>query len=378
MPRLGQPRSALAPRVVFASFAAIALAVACGQATSSSSGDGGAVEDGGTVPRVDAAQAPGLDAAAPPDAPAVGPNDASGGSDDGALDGAATDAGPCGVRSGQRGLTSRSMTVAGLSRTYLVYLPASLDPTKPLPFVFVHHGYTMSGQAMYDVTGYSSLADSEGFGVAFPDGQSGPNSLGAPWNVGTNPCTTFFGPPPNATGDDFAFLDAMEADVQKDQCVDATHLYVVGFSMGGYFAHHVGCMRPDIRAVSAHSGGTHDFSTCVTGHKPILILHGDGDGIVPDGCDVPDASNTPSGFTPSAMEWAAKNGCSTAATTVAVENGSCSYYQGCPADGQVALCVFSGMGHCWAGGSAEAGVYSCPGYASATELQWQFFKTYAW
>jgi hypothetical protein len=88
-----------------------------------------------------------------------------------ALDAAgdAGDAGPCGMRTGQRGLTHRKMTVAGLARTYLIYLPTALDPSKPVPLVFVHHGYTMSGQGMYTITEYSALADSEGIGVAFPD-----------------------------------------------------------------------------------------------------------------------------------------------------------------------------------------------------------------
>ncbi len=288
------------------------------------------------------------------------------------------DAGPCGVRTGQRGLTHRKMTVAGLARTYLIYLPTALDPSKKVPFVFVHHGYTMSGQAMYGITEYSALADKEGFGVAFPDGQSGPDSLGAPWNVGTDVCPSTLGTPPEATGDDFAFLDAMEADVENDQCLDKSHIFLTGFSMGGYFAHQTGCMRPDIRAVAPHSGGTHDLSTCTSTHKPIIIFHGDADPVIPDGCDVPGASNTPTGFTASATEWAAKNGCGTTTTTTSVEGGTCDYYVGCPSDGQVALCVFKGMPHCWAGGAADGGIFSCPTYASATQLEWDFFKKYAW
>jgi hypothetical protein len=36
------------------------------------------------------------------------------------------------------------------------------------------------------------------------------------------------------------------------------------------------------------------------------------------------------------------------------------------------------MGHCWAGGAASQGVYSCPTYADATAIEWQFFKDHAW
>ena len=35
----------------------------------------------------------------------------------------------CGVRTGQRGKTNRTIKAAGLDRTYIVYLPADVDPT---------------------------------------------------------------------------------------------------------------------------------------------------------------------------------------------------------------------------------------------------------
>jgi len=36
------------------------------------------------------------------------------------------------------------------------------------------------------------------------------------------------------------------------------------------------------------------------------------------------------------------------------------------------------MGHCWAGGAEDGGIYSCPTYAGATQLEWAFFEKYAW
>jgi polyhydroxybutyrate depolymerase len=283
----------------------------------------------------------------------------------------------CGLRTGQRGKTSRAVHAAGLDRTYLVYLPPAADPRTPLPLVYVHHGYTMSGQTMFDVTGFPALADAHGIAVAFPDGQGGPDSLAAPWNVGTGVCpATGGGDPPNASGDDFALLDAIRADVELDQCIDADHVFVTGFSMGGYFSHHAGCMRGDLAGVAPHSGGTHGLDTCTSPPKPILIFHGGSDTIVPARCDDPGAPprlNT----SPSAPLWAARNGCATTTTTVAVEGGTCAYYDGCPAGAQVALCIYPAMGHCWAGGPTGS-IYACPSYASATQLQWDFFQQHAW
>lgn len=287
------------------------------------------------------------------------------------------DARTCGLRTGMRGKTSRTINAGGLDRTYIIYLPANADPTKPLPLVFVHHGYTMSGQAMFDITGYPALADAEGIALAFPDGQNGPNSFGAPWNVGTDVCPSSNGAqPPIAPGDDFAMLDAIKADVALDQCIDDEHVFMTGFSMGGYFSHHTGCMNDSIRAIAPHSGGAHPFDTCTTGHKPVIIFHGEGDTLVPNSCSDPTVPPRP-GITPSATAWAEKNGCGTTTRDVEIDGGTCRYYDGCPADGQVAICTFPGMGHCWAGGVGPS-IYSCSSYASATVLQWDFFKTHAW
>lgn len=278
------------------------------------------------------------------------------------------DAPACGFRTGQRGKTNRAVRAAALDRTYVVYLPPNVDPQKPIPLVFVHHGYTMSGQAMFGLTGYPALADREQIALAFPDGQGGPDTFTAPWNVGPNVCSSTNGAPPSAPGDDFAMLDAITADIELDQCIDREHVFVTGFSMGGFFAHHTGCMNDTIRAVAPHSGGTHALDDCSVTRKPIIIFHGRSDTLIPITCSDPTAADA----------WIAKNGCKSTSHDVAVKGGTCKYFDGCPVDGQVALCTFPGMGHCWAGGVSGSSVYACPTYADATALEWQFFKDYAW
>ncbi|HEX4451672.1 MAG TPA: PHB depolymerase family esterase [Kofleriaceae bacterium] len=295
------------------------------------------------------------------------------------------DGATCAVRTGMRGLTKRTVMVGTTARTYLVYLPASADAATPMPFVFVFHGYSMSGQEMYDLTQYAALADSEGIALAFPDGEGGPDSLESPWDV-ENPGQVVCGDGQDvsATGDDFAFMDAIRADVTADQCIDGAHVFATGFSMGGYFTEHVGCYRSDIRGLAPHSGGTlADLAACTTAHVPIILFHGLADSVIDDACD--DPSVTPDqGFTAAATLWAAKNGCAATYQTVAADgsgggSGRCRIYDDCPADGQVELCTFDAMDHCWAGGAtAGAAGNSCPTYASATQLEWSFFKQYAW
>jgi polyhydroxybutyrate depolymerase len=300
-------------------------------------------------------------------------DDASSGDD------AASPPGNCGTRSGMRGKTSRMVTVGGATRTYVAYLPASADATKPIPFVMVFHGFTMSGEDMYSITGYNTLADSEGIAVVFPDGQAG-----SPWNVSDNGAAVCGAGNavnnPNAV--DFAFMDAMKADIEQDQCLDSKHVFVTGFSMGGYFSHHVGCDRTDVRAIGPASGGTiADLSACKTGHVPVIMFHGTSDGLIASGCDDPNGT-AQAGFPPAATLWAKKNGCGTTYTTTSNKGttgtGQCYLYEGCPTDGQVELCTFTGMSHEWAGGSNATSAFGDPSYASATQLEWAFWKKYAW
>ena len=83
-----------------------------------------------------------------------------------------------------RGLTSRSLMVGTVSRTYLAYLPSSAEPGARIPFVYVFHGDLMNGQEMHDITHYADLAEKEGFAVVFPDGEGGSELRPpAPWNV---------------------------------------------------------------------------------------------------------------------------------------------------------------------------------------------------
>jgi polyhydroxybutyrate depolymerase len=254
------------------------------------------------------------------------------------------------------------LTAAGVARTFVYYAPSTLNANTPAPVVIVAHGWTMSGQQMYDITQYQKIADMEGFVVMYPDGE--PGSLG-PWNVGTGACPSSLAILPIGAGDDQSFIDGMLAFAAADQCVAREHVFVTGFSMGGYFANETGCLRTDIAAVAPHSGGSHDFSACPSKHKPTIIFHGTMDGLIPVACGKEARDR-----------WVQRNGCGSEVDSVEVMGGHCEYSKGCPADGQVALCLFDGMDHGWAGGQGSASAF--PNYESASMLGWSFFRKYAW
>jgi polyhydroxybutyrate depolymerase len=279
-----------------------------------------------------------------------------------------------------RGRSMQSLMAGGLARSFIYYAPSTLDPNTPAPLVIIPHGYTMTADMMFEITKYSEIADREKFVIAFPNGQM--PGLGAPWNVGNPDCKSTLGILPLAMGDDNAFIDAMIAFAEADQCLDKSHVFMTGFSMGGYLANETGCMRPDIRAIAPHSGGTHDFATCKVTNKPVLLMHFEGDGLIPYACG-----------TQARDRWTTLNKCQLAAPDVTmVQGGRCEYYKGCAPGGQVGMCSFTiptgGVrneayaGHAWSGGSkdgvAMGAPFAIPETASASQLSWEFFKKYAW
>jgi polyhydroxybutyrate depolymerase len=296
----------------------------------------------------------------------------------------------CGTRTALRGKTSRTVMVNGASRTFVAYLPQSLKPSTPVPLVYVFHGANQTGENMYQMTDYSTLADRENIAVVFPDGQGTSSATGAgslaPWHVSDGPALCGLGTlVNNLNAVDFPFLDVIRGEMETDQCIDPAHIFAAGFSMGGYFSHHIACDRPDFRAAAPHSGATMaDLSSCKTSRMPIIIFHGLADTLISPGCSDPNASQQ-AGFSAAATLWAKKNGCQGTYKTVAEmgpttgKDGNCYLYDGCPADGQVELCTFAGMPHAWAGAATCPGcIGSGAGYASATQLEWDFFKKYAW
>jgi polyhydroxybutyrate depolymerase len=154
----------------------------------------------------------------------------------------------------------------------------------------------------------------------------------------------------------------MVANFEADQCLDRQHVFVTGFSMGGYFSHNIGCQKGNslVRAIAPHSGGTYP-GDCPGAPLPVMILHGTGD-----------ALSTPDCGTGARDLWVQRNGCSSEFESRPVMGGHCEWYMGCPEHAQLVFCAFDNMAQGWAGGTGLYG--GGTQYQSATQLVWDFFK----
>jgi len=121
----------------------------------------------------------------------------------------------------------------GWERTYYVHVPLGYNGSTPVPLVIMLHGARGSGLEAEAQTGWSDLADSNDFIVAYPDG-------GPWWNVYDWSGTTTL--PSSSLSlspiirDDSGFLLAMIDELEGNYSIDSSRVYMTGFSIGASMA----------------------------------------------------------------------------------------------------------------------------------------------
>lgn len=160
-----------------------------------------------------------------------------------------------------------TLTVNGLERQLITYVPAGLQPGKPVPLIVAFHGRTNSNE---QVRRYMRL---EGHGVeaiiVYPAGlPAGGNARN--WND-----------PSDGGADlrDYALFDSIVTRFSREYCIDSERVFVVGHSLGAYFANSVACARAGVvRAVASIAGGI-QTSGCA---EPVaaLLFHNPADTLV--------------------------------------------------------------------------------------------------
>ena len=76
-----------------------------------------------------------------------------------------------------------SLVHNGLTRTYILYIPASYSAANSAPLVFNFHGYTSNATEQMWYGDFRTIADTAGFIIVHPEGTLN-NSGVTHWNVG--------------------------------------------------------------------------------------------------------------------------------------------------------------------------------------------------
>jgi polyhydroxybutyrate depolymerase len=223
------------------------------------------------------------------------------------------------------GETTRTITIGGRNRTFLLHVPPSYTGTSPVPLVLDLHGFTSNSGQQAGLSGFRRKSDEVGFIVAWPQGVS--NSWNAFGCCGT---ADFF------NIDDPAFLRAVVARISQLGNIDRRRVYITGLSNGGFMTHRMACVAADIFAAAAPVSAPLNTSTATCRpSRPITVVafHGLNDGVVAyNGGAFQSAQN-------SLTTWSTIDGCVGGRTVLELPGPArCETFETCNGAAEAGLC----------------------------------------
>jgi len=244
-------------------------------------------------------------------------------------------------------MTSVTLQVGGVERTYLLHVPTGDMSGKAFPLVLALHGAGMTSALMAEVTGLNAWADKTGFIVVYPQG------LEKHWNTEL---------PTEVGGDDVAFMKELLAKVESSYSVDRSRVIAAGYSNGARFGQELGCSDDfQFKAIVAVDGmlSPEAAKVCAPKHTVRLIqFHGTADPLVPY---IGGRLAGPNGPTVISVAddlqlWQRINHCAPDPKTEKLpDNGEDGThverirFHGCAAGGEVTHYRILGAGHVWPG-----------------------------
>lgn len=247
------------------------------------------------------------------------------------------------------GTFDRSIDAGGRERTYHLHLPGSVAPPARMPVLIVLHGGGGNGRNVEQTTGFSQLADQNGFIAVYPDG-SGRLSNRLTWNA-FNCCAYAY----SEQVDDVEFISAMIDQLIADYPVDPARIYVTGHSNGGMMTYRIGCELADkVAAIAPYAGALNTGSCTPSQPLPVLDVHGEDDthvpvagGVTPNRGLGVDNTRVDKPLSFAMQTWAEINDCNPTPLVEASAAAAVTTYTGCSGGAEVESMVIHGWGHKW-------------------------------
>jgi polyhydroxybutyrate depolymerase len=258
---------------------------------------------------------------------------------------------------------------SGEARRYLLHVPESYDPSKPLPLVISLHGFAQWPAHQSQLTGWTDLADQHRFIVVHPGG------LGFPKRWRTELQAD------GAPSPDVIFISDLIDQLERDYNIDSNRIYVNGLSNGGGMSSLLACELSDRIAAMGSVAGAYTFSweDCPSEQPmPTIIFHGTDDPIVPYQGGLAGDSRFTLSPVPSWVEGLAlHNSCESVPMDLPTSGDvSGIRFENCAEDAEVIFYTIQGGGHSWPGGGylPEFLVGTTTQDIDATGVMWEFFQ----
>jgi polyhydroxybutyrate depolymerase len=159
-------------------------------------------------------------------------------------------------------LPVHNLVVDDVQRQYHLFVPSS-PSDQPMPLIIAFHGGGGAGEAFQQQSRFESLAQTEGFIMAFPQGYLDPGNEGE-WQLNTRP----------EAYHDINFINAMIDEISEERSVNPSRIYAIGYSLGSMFTYEVACQMSDRVAAIASFAGTMPISpTHCEPQRNVSIMH---------------------------------------------------------------------------------------------------------
>jgi polyhydroxybutyrate depolymerase len=245
----------------------------------------------------------------------------------------------------------------GETRRYILHIPPSYTPEKAVALVLGFHGNNGRAEQFESYSGFSTLADREGFIVVYPQG------------LGEHPSWEAW-----EGGKDVQFARDLIDKVTAICSIDPLRIYATGHSLGGGMANRLACdLSERIAAIGPVSGAYLNAKKC-SASQPVAVvaIHGTGDSVIfYNGFGV-NGSSPGAYFTVGtpipqwASAWAQRNGCNaTSSIFFRKDPVSGQQWGNCLASADVVLYTIQDGEHGWPAPSA--------GFDTAQTI-WDFFS----
>jgi polyhydroxybutyrate depolymerase len=152
---------------------------------------------------------------------------------------------------------------------YRVHAPPDWDGARPLPALIHFHGFRESAEDMMARADITAFTDRNNILFIAPHGAG---------NTWSHPGS------PSQNRDEFAFIDAVMADVARRFPLDRERVLVSGFSQGAAMVWNLACYRGDRFSAFLAIAGTFwrpQPDSCPSGARTLIQVHGVADRTVP-------------------------------------------------------------------------------------------------